>query len=476
MTTDQAKGAETGKPRYRQELDRSIGVLGNIFITLSGITPAVSVFVIAPGALLAGGTGAFLSYVLAAAVGVFMALCWAELSAAFPIAGGDYAMVWHSFRGNRSAERLSGPVSFVTFMLWLDFIAFIPATIALGAGLYLSPIISVSGTGAKVVGAIFMLAAAALAALKIKFNSWMTGIFLGIEMLALVIVTFLGLFHAHHWGALIHPTTGASPVAFSVVVSVTAIAIFSYNGYAGAVNFAEETTGSSRNIAKAILWSLVITVAAELIPLTATIIGSPSIGKLIGAPLPMQYFIEATSSKGLYDVISIGIVLATLNAVLAIVLAYARVMYSAARDNAFFPPKVNKAMTQIHPKWGSPWIATIVIGVVGAILCLTVSLNTLINLTGASLVADYALIALAAFVARLTKATTHSPYRMGRWWPIPPLLAMAALGYVFTVQTRLLLTVTLITMAIGLIYWAAVIMPQRGKAWTLLDAAATEEK
>ena len=35
----------------------------------------------------------------------------------------------------------------------------------------------------------------------------------------------------------------------------------------------------------------------------------------------------------------------------------------------------------------------------------------------------------------------------------------------------LLLRVTLITMAIGLGYWLAVILPQRGQAWYLLDAA-----
>ena len=49
------------------------------------------------------------------------------------------------------------------------------------------------------------------------------------------------------------------------------------------------------------------------------------------------------------------------------------------------------------------------VGVLGAILCLTVSLDTLVNLTGASLVADYALIAIAALFASPTGATQGSP-------------------------------------------------------------------
>ena len=37
------------------------------------------------------------------------------------------------------------------------------------------------------------------------------------------------------------------------------------------------------------------------------------------------------------------------------------------------------------------------------------------------------------------------------WWPLPPLLALASLGHVFTQQTALLPRVTLMTVAIGLV-------------------------
>jgi len=107
-------------------------------------------------------------------------------------------------------------------------------------------------------------------------------------------------------------------------------------------------------------------------------------------------------------------------------------------------------------------------------LCLTVSLTTLVDLTGASLVADYALIAIAALFARPTGATAHSPYKMPLW-PLPPILALASLAYIFTKQTSLLLNVTLITIGIGLLYWAVVILPQRGKAWNLRHAALDQD-
>jgi amino acid transporter len=466
--------AAAGAPetaRYEQDLSRSIGILGNVFITLSGVTPASSVFIIVPVALVAAGSGSFLAFVFAAIVGVFMAFCWAELSAAFPIAAGDYALVWHSFKGRSSW--LAGPVSFVTFALYVDFIAFIPAVIALGTGTYLAVIVNVN---LKVIGAIVMLVAAGIAILNIRLNAVVTGIFLAIELVALAVVTILGIVHAKNWSSLIHPVVGNShggltSVSFSAVLALTAVAVFSYNGYANAVNFSEETTGSSRRIARAILVALVITVAAELIPLTAVLIGSPSIAKLSTSSVPMQYFIEATSNKTLYTIVSLGVVIAILNAVIAIVLSYGRIFFSSGRDRAW-PGPVNSWMT-LRSQFRSPWFATAVVGVLGAVLCLTVSLDTLVNLTGASLVADYALIAIAALFARPTGATAHSPYKMPLW-PLPPILALVSLGYIFTKQTSLLLWVTLITIGIGLVYWLVVIFPQRGRAWNLREAPRDE--
>src|SRR5215475_14025486 len=340
---------DAAAPRYDQDLHRSIDIRGNIFITLSAVTPASSVFIIAPVAL---------------------------------VAAGDYALVWHSYKGRTSW--LAGPASFATFALWVAIILFSPAIIALGTGTYLGVIWTVNP---KVIGAIVMLAAAGIAILNIRLNAKITGIFLATELAALAVVTVLGITHAKNWSSLLHPVVGTAnggltSVPFTAVLALTAVAVFSYNGYANAVNFSEETTGSSRRIARAILWSLVITVAAELIPLTFTIVGAPSLAKLTTAAVPMQYFIEATSNNTVYTIVSLGVVVAILNAVIAIVLSYGRIFFSSGRDRAW-PGPANGWMTARSERFRSPWFATALVGVLGAVLCLTVSLNTLVNLTGA---------------------------------------------------------------------------------------------
>ena len=185
----------------------------------------------------------------------------------------------------------------------------------------------------------------------------------------------------------------------------------------------------------------------------------------------MKYFIEATSNKTVYTIVSLGVVIAILNAVIAIILSYGRIFFSSGRDRAW-PGPVNDWMT-LRSQFRSPWFATAIVGILGAVLCLTVSLDTLVNLTGASLVADYALIAIAALVARPTGATAHSPYKMPLW-PLPPILALVSLGYIFTKQTSLLLSGHPDHLGIGLLYWLVVIFPQRGRAWNLREAVFDE--
>jgi amino acid transporter len=463
-----------GGEKYEQELHRGLGVLGNIAITVSAVTPASSVFIIVPFIILTAGTGAVLSMIFAAVIGVFMAFCWAELSAAFPVAGGDYALVWHAFRGRWG--HLGSGLSFITFALMLASVAFIPAVIALGTAEYISSVITIN---TAIAGAVVCLIAALVGILRIRTNAFLTGVFLVIELLALFVLTILGLANMHvdrignlFSGVLGNASGGLDAVPIGVVLTATASAVFAYNGYANAVNFAEETKGSSRHIATAILWSLVITVAAELIPTIAVLLGAPNLAAITTSATPMIDFVKATSNDTVNTVVSLGIALAIFNATLAIILEFGRILYASARDRAW-PGVINDWLAMVHPTFRSPWVATAVVGIVSAILCLTVDLNTLITLTGASHVLEYGLISLAALVGRQGGATAASPYRMPGW-PVPPLVALFALIYITTQQTQTALLVTGGTILIGLVYWAVFIYPQRGRAWNLREPLRDE--
>jgi len=207
-------------------LQRSTRVLGNLLITLSVSTPASSVFTVVPGLLMTSGSGAFLSMALAAVVGLFMAYVYAELSSAYPLAGGEYAIV----------GRVMGPLpGFIVMGVYLVVSLLIPAVMALAISEYLGvlnvqlPVIPT---------AILTIALATLiGTLNIRTNAALTGSFLVVEMIALITVVALGFFHISRplSDLILHPVllqAGSlvhAPVA--MIGMTTSIAIFAYNGF-----------------------------------------------------------------------------------------------------------------------------------------------------------------------------------------------------------------------------------------------------
>ena len=405
--------ARTAPGKYAQDLSRSLTFRENILITLSAVTPASSVFIIVPAVIIGIGGASAVAFAIAALIGVAVALCYAELSSAFPITGGEYALV------ARTAGKAAG---FALFGLSLVSGVLVLGVIASGAAEYLGAVWS--GLSGRWVGIAVILLTTVIACFRIRTNVWVTGIFLALEMAALTVLTVLGFIHiSQPVSTLWHATTAGSggvlrPAGAGLVVSYMATALFAYNGYGTAVYYAEETRQATRTIGRAIMWSLVIAVAAEFIPLVAVLLGTPSLSKLAGSASPMTYFMQARGGAVLNDVVSIGIAIAVINAVLAIVLQLGRMLYSSARDRSW-PDWLSRPLARVHPRLRTPIAATLAVGIAGALMLWLVSFNVMLIMTGASLLAVYLLVALAAVTGRLRRRTTRAAYQMP-WWPAVP--------------------------------------------------------
>ncbi|WP_163507398.1 APC family permease [Fodinicola acaciae] len=400
-------------------LRRSLKALGTLLITLSAITPASSVFIIAPGVIGQAGTGAFWSFVVAGLVGVLMAFVYAELSSAYPLTGGEYAIV------ARTVGKLPG---FMVMVLMLFTQVIIVAVIALGVGIYLGALIP--GLNGPVVAAVTVLVTAVLGVFDVKLNAVVTGIFLAIEILALLLLSGLGFLHVERpiTDLILHPVMagpGLPAATLGVIGAATAVAIFAYNGYGSAVVLGEETRDAPRTIARAILWALVVTVAAELIPVTAVLLGAPDLHSLFGSQNMLDDFVRTRAGNAVAIAMSLAVALAIINAVLAILLLTARLFFSSARDGVW---PASRTLQAIHPRFRTPWVATLIVGAVSAVVCF-VDLHVLLVVTGTSLVAVYASLCVATLTGRRNGTTAHSAYRMPLF-PLPPLIALAALVYV----------------------------------------------
>lgn len=455
--------------RYEQQLSRAIGVLGNICITVSGITPTASIFIIAPVAFANQGSGTFLAFVIAAIIGLGMAMCYSELGSTFPIVGGQYSIV---------ARVLGRPIGFLAFVDFLALAIFIPSSIALGAGQYVT-VLFPTVNNANLVGLIVMVLTTIIAILSIRFNAVITGIFLAIELLAVGTVTVIGFTHIHQPLSILFipqtvgPHNAVSFLSLGVLLAGVSTAIFAYNGYDAPIIYSEETTGPRRGIARAVFWSLGITIVAELVPVTAALLGAPSLQALVSSSTPMSYVLTSLGGPVLNALVTIGVLLAIFNGNIAIMLTFGRLVYSSGRDKAW-PEPISGWLAKTHPTLKSPWVATALVGLIGALLTYFSNVAALVTFTGVLLIILYGLVALSALVSRFTQRGLVRPYKMPLW-PLWPIIGLAGCIIVFTQQSLTDMGICTAIFIVAGLYYVLYLRQRQSTHWVMLAPTQSDE-
>ncbi|MDT0469013.1 APC family permease [Streptomyces gibsoniae] len=436
-----------------QTLKRSIGVVGGTLLTLSCVTPASTLFVVVPDLFGSLGTATALTIAIGSLLCIAVAFCYSELGTLIPSAGGEYAMV------STLAGRLAG---WLVFVLSLLVVVIVPPVIAMGTADYLAPVVHLDPA---MTGASVMLLATLAGLLDLRANAWITGIFLVLEVVAAGVVAVLGFTHSQRGlGSLVSMQVAGShghtdTVTAMLVVSGLAIALFVTQGFSTAVYLSEELENPRRNVARTVLATLAISTVVILVPVVAITMGASDLKALTSGDLSSMVTAWSNSAVGTF--VSLCVALAIINAGIVMVIQNSRVLFASARDKAW-PEPVNNGLAKLG-RFGSPWVATLVVGVPGALLCF-VNLDTLYGVTGVSVTGMYLLVAVAALLAR-RGGHRHTPAWRMPLWPAMPILLIAVLAYILSQQeVRYLLWTGGIT-AVATLYWALYLRPRRETRW-----------
>ena len=425
-----------------------MGGLGALLINLSGLSPSIGVFVVGSDVLHAAGTAAFLCFAAAGLLGVAVANVYAELASATPETGGEYTIV----------GRTLGPAAGFG-MLGLNLLTFSigPAVTALGVAGYLQAVLPNLSTVPTAMGLTALCMAVSI--LNIRVNALVTGAFLAVELATLGVIAALGFSHPQRGvsQAVLHPVMldpagGLHPVSFAALGIGAAAAIYAFDGYGSAVYLGEELHDAPRRIARIVFRTLGLGALFMLVPVLAVQVGAPDPGALLAAPSPILAFIRQLGGEALARVMSLGVALALFNAMIAIALMGGRQLYSSGRDGAW-PGRASAAIASLHPRFNSPWIATLALGLTGIAWCL-VKLDVLLVLIGDGTAAIYACMCLAALKAR---ARFQAPYRMPLfpWLPILGLAGLAGVGVadLFDADGRKGLLASAVTAGLAALYY-----------------------
>lgn len=399
-----------------QRLKRSLGSGGVLLLTFSALSPALSVYVGGPSLMQMAGTGAALAFIVGGIIAAVLALLYAELGAAFPRAGGTYPTI---------AGALGSGAGFPILIVAALSAPAITGFFALGFGEYLHFLIP--GVSQLAAAIACILAACAIACLKIRTGALVTGAFLAVELTALALLTFVAATHpARGLGELLtHPVMvvggaiSATP-ALTLLLGVVS-GVWTTSGAQWAMNFGEDMDDAERKMGPVIAWTGLLSSLIIAGPVVLVLMSAPDLPGMLKAEAPYAFFLSHTASPWVASLVAWGVALAVFNAVIATVLASGRLLYATARDGVW-PKAVNRVVGALHPGLNTPVIATVVLGVTS--VAATFLGQRFLQVMLAGDVFTMFLVSAGVFVGRRAGRTgTHFRAPV---WPLSPFIGAAA--------------------------------------------------
>jgi len=222
-----------------------------------------------------------------------------------------------------------------------------------------------------------------------------------------------------------------APNGWAGVQSGAAIVFFAYIGFDAVSTVAEETRNPSRDLPIGIIGSLVI---CTLIYIVVAVVFSGIIPydvlrqKLAteqAEPLTMalQYANIGRWSNLFVGIVAFGSVVAHTAVLLVFQLGQPRIFFSMARDG-LLPPSFAK----VHPRFRTPYVTTILTGVVVAVCAMFTSIDEMVDLTNIGTLFAFILVCIGILILRKRDPGRYRAFRTP-WVPLIPLLGVIACLY-----------------------------------------------
>jgi APA family basic amino acid/polyamine antiporter len=146
----------------------------------------------------------------------------------------------------------------------------------------------------------------------------------------------------------------------------------------------------------------------------------------LGTPKPVATALEAYPDlQWLKLLVEIGAIAGLSSVILVMMIGQTRVFYAMSHDGL-----IGKMFGRVHPRFHTPYLGTIFVGVVAAALAGFLPLGVLGDLVSMGTLLAFATVCIGVLVLRYTKPDLKRPFRVPFAWVICPAGALACL-YLF---------------------------------------------
>ncbi|HDX9669175.1 TPA: amino acid permease [Bacillus cereus] len=394
--------------------------LGSFDLVMLGLGSIIGTGVLVLAGLVAArdaGPAVVFSFVLAAIVCGFIALCYAEIASILPVSGSVYMYAYATI--GELVAHLVG---------WMLLSIYILATAAVASGWtgYFHNLIS--GLGLEMPKSLLMIPSQGgmmnLPAIVITLIiTWMlsrgtkeskriNNIMVLIKIVMVILFIVVGVFYINpgNWVPL-------TPYGISGVLTGGAAVFFTFMGFDILATSAEEVKDPQRNLPIGIIVSLIIcTLIYVIVCLVMT--GMVSY-KELNVPEAMAYVMEVVGQGKVAGVIAVGAVIGLMAVIFSSMYAATRVFFAMSRDGL-----LPKSLAKINTRTGEPTFTIGLVGIGSSFIAGFIDLKELANLVNISGLVTYSMVGVSVIILR----KTHPNLKRGFMVPFVPILPIISIA------------------------------------------------
>lgn len=415
-------------------------------LTLLGIGAIIGagIFVLTgTAAANAAGPAIVISFLIAGLGCLFAGLCYAEFASMIPTAGSAYTygyatmgefIAWiigwdlileYLFGAATVAVGWSG--NFVSLLGSLGIN--IPSVIASAPISYNGATFEATGSMVNLPAVVLILIMTALLVVGMqesaKFNNLI--VFVKVAIVLLVIGFGFQYVNTANWIPFIPAeeivSGGSTKYGWQGIVAGAAIVFFSYIGFDAISTAAQEAKNPQRDMPIGMLASLAV--CTVLYILMSLVLTGLVPYKMLNVPDPVLVALQAAGPalKWLYFLTGVGAVAGLASVVLVMLMGQPRIFFAMSRDG-LLPAVFGK----VHPKFNTPYVPTIVTGILAAIIAGIFPIGLLGELVSIGTLLAFVIVCAGILVLRRTAPHIKRPFKTP-FVPLVPVLGIVICGY-----------------------------------------------
>ncbi len=469
--------AQVQRETETSELKRSLGKW-NLLLLGVGCIIGAGIFVrTGSAAALHAGPAVLLSFVVAGIVCAFAGLCYAELSSTLPVSGSAYTYGYTTLGefvawtmgvlllleyGIAAAVVAVGWAGYVVSLL-ADFGIQIPAALTGPTGHLLvrdgAPVL-VDGQQVVTIfnlpAFLICIALSLLLVLGVSESAKVNNIIVAIKVSVLtafivvgglIVLSNLPELVATNWTPFIPENTGDGEFGVDGIMRAASIVFFAYIGFEAVSTAGQEAKDPAKDMPFGIIGSLVVcTVIYMLVAAIMTLLVPYN---TLNVPDPVAVVVDAFGPQWgwLAKIIKIGAIIGLTSVVLVLMYGQTRIFYTMARDGLL--PRI---FSKVHPKYQTPWVNTLLVGLITAFAAGFLDINLLGDATSVGTLAAFAIVCLSVIYLRRAAPELPRGFKVP-FYPVTPILGILSCGYLITTVPSHVLLLFLGYLAVGMVIY-----------------------